>query len=73
MIQTAIKNFIKKFLEKTKNQKIHVISHYDTDGITSAAIFSQTLKRLSKNFSIRILKQLTEKEKNYQKLKIKYS
>jgi len=62
MIQTAIKNFIKKFLEKTKNQKINVISHYDTDGITSAAIFSQTLKRLSKNFSIRILKQLTEKD-----------
>ncbi len=62
MIEKAIKDFTNKFLEKTQNKKIHVISHFDTDGITSATILSKTLKRLNKQFSIKILKQLNEKE-----------
>ncbi|MBD3253239.1 hypothetical protein GF386_05885 [Candidatus Pacearchaeota archaeon] len=57
-----IDKFSKNFLEKIKNQKIHLVSHYDTDGITSAAIFSKTLERLSKQFSVRIIKNLTEEE-----------
>ena len=57
-----INEFIKIFLEKIDNQKIHLISHFDTDGITSAAIMSKTLERLDKQFSLKILKQLDEKE-----------
>ena len=62
MIEQAIEEFTNKFLEKTKDQGIHLVSHFDTDGITSAAIFSKTLTRLNKQFSIKIIKQLTEKE-----------
>ena len=61
MIET-IKEFAKQFSEKIRNQKIHVVSHYDTDGITSAAILSKTLERLGKQFSTKILKQLSEEE-----------
>ena len=57
----AIDDFVKKLLEKTQEKDIQVISHNDTDGITSAAIFSRTLERLDKSFSIKIVKQL-EKE-----------
>ncbi len=53
-----IPNFINNFLEKTQNKDIHIISHNDTDGITSIAIFIRTLERLDKTFSIKIVKQL---------------
>jgi single-stranded-DNA-specific exonuclease len=62
MISKIVKEFCQIFLEKSQNKKIHLISHYDTDGITSAAIFSKTLERLGKQFSIKIIKQLNEKE-----------
>lgn len=62
MIEKEIEGFVEKFLEKTKNRQIHVISHFDTDGISSAAIFSKTLERANKQFSIKIIKQLNEKE-----------
>jgi len=57
-----IKEFTRIFLEKIDNEKIHLISHFDTDGITSAAIMSKTLEKLNKQFSLKILKQLDEKE-----------
>jgi len=38
-----------------------VISHYDSDGICSAAIMASALKRMDKDFSVKIIKQL-EKE-----------
>ncbi|MFA5173980.1 MAG: DHH family phosphoesterase [Candidatus Pacearchaeota archaeon] len=57
-----VENFVKIFLEKTKDKKIHLVSHFDTDGITSAAIFSRTLERLNKEFTIKIVKQLDEQE-----------
>lgn len=62
MIEKAVENFTKKLLEKIKNKKIHLVSHFDTDGITSATILSKTLKRLSKQFSVKILKQLDEEQ-----------
>ncbi len=62
MIEKAVEDFTKKLLEKTKNKKIHLISHFDTDGITSATILSKTLRRLSKQFSVKILKQLDEEQ-----------
>ncbi len=44
-----------------QDKKITIISHYDTDGICSAAIMAKALERLDKNFSVKIIKQL-EKE-----------
>ncbi len=48
------------FLEKTKNREIQVISHYDTDGITSASILTKALKRLNKNFQVKIVRGIDE-------------
>ena len=62
MLSKAIQEFTKLFLETTSNQKIHLVSHFDTDGITSAAILSKTLERLDKQFSVKILKQLGQNE-----------
>lgn len=50
-----------KFMEKSENKEIFIISHFDTDGISSAAIMIQTLKNLDKKFSVKIVKSL-EKE-----------
>src|SRR3989344_2170082 len=50
----------KKFDELTKNKPIQVISHHDTDGITSASIITRALQRAEKNFSVKIVKQLEE-------------
>jgi len=57
-----IKNFKEQFLRLTKDKKIQIISHFDTDGITSAAIFTKTLERLGKQFSTKIIKNLTKEE-----------
>ena len=62
MILKEVEKFTKEFLEKIQDKKIHLVSHYDTDGITSAAILSKTLKRLNKQFSIKIIKQLSGEE-----------
>lgn len=61
MVLTAINNFVKVFNEEIKNP-IHIISHFDADGITSAAIMCKTLERLNKQFSIKIIKQLNQQE-----------
>ena len=55
---TAINNLTKEFLEQSKDKPIRVVSHYDTDGITSAAIIIKTLRRLRKKFTVRIVKGL---------------
>jgi single-stranded-DNA-specific exonuclease len=62
MIEEKIKVFSEQFLKKIDNKKIHLVSHFDTDGITSAAIISKTLFRLNKQFSIKIIKQLDKEE-----------
>ena len=49
-----------RFLEKSKNKEIIIISHFDTDGISSAAIMIQALKELDKKFSLKIVKSLEE-------------
>jgi single-stranded-DNA-specific exonuclease len=53
-----VKNFAKDFLEKTEKKHILIVSHFDADGITSAAIFGRCLKKLDKKFSFRIIKSL---------------
>jgi RecJ-like exonuclease len=56
-----IDNLTKEFLKFSKDKPIRIISHHDTDGITSAAIMIKTLKRLDKKFSVRIVKGLDDK------------
>lgn len=55
-IQSAIESLDKL----SKNKPIKIISHYDTDGITSAAIFSKAMNRWNKKFSLQIVKSLEE-------------
>jgi len=55
-----IKSSIEKINELSKTKPIKLISHFDTDGITSAAIFSRALRRWNKRFSLKIVKGLDE-------------
>lgn len=57
----SINNLTKEFLEITKDKPVRIISHYDTDGITSAAIIVKTLRRLERKFSLRIVKGIDKK------------
>lgn len=58
-LQDGIKPVAEKFLERTESEEIQIISHFDTDGITSATIITQALTKLDKKFSIKIVKSLT--------------
>lgn len=60
ILDEKIKEIVNEFLEKSKNKEIQVISHFDTDGITSATIMIRTLKELDKKFSVKIVKSLEE-------------
>lgn len=57
----AIENIIEDFKKASENSAITIISHYDTDGITAAAILAKALQREDKNFSVKIVKQLEKK------------
>ncbi len=59
-LEKEIKVVSKKFLEDSENKEIFLISHFDTDGITSAAIMTQALEKLDKRFSVKIVKRLEE-------------
>lgn len=59
-LREKIKEVSQKFLERTKDKEIYVVSHFDTDGITSAAIMTQALKRLDRRFTVKIVKSLEE-------------
>lgn len=58
MLIDSINEAIKKIEEFSATMPIRVISHFDTDGITSAAIMSRTLQRWNKKFSLNIVKNL---------------
>ena len=60
-MEEKIKEAIKTIEEISKTKPIKVITHNDTDGITSGAIFSKALQRWKKKFSLEIVKNL-EKE-----------
>lgn len=49
----------KEWINET-NEQIRVISHYDADGISSAAIVVRTLLRAGKDFHLTVVKQLSE-------------
>jgi single-stranded DNA-specific DHH superfamily exonuclease len=48
----------KNFLDEIKGNHLEIISHFDTDGIASASIMIQTLKKLDQPFSLKIIKSL---------------
>ena len=60
ILEKEIKLFVEDFMKKSENKEVQIISHFDTDGITSASIIISTLKNLDKKFSIKILKSLDE-------------
>jgi len=60
-MREKIKEMISELETLSLTKPIKVISHNDTDGITSAAIFSRALQRWNKHFSLEIVKNL-EKE-----------
>ncbi|MCX6750097.1 MAG: DHH family phosphoesterase [Candidatus Pacearchaeota archaeon] len=61
LLEKEIKSFAEEFMKKLDNKEAYIISHFDTDGITSASIMIGTLKKLDKKFSLRIVKSLDEK------------
>jgi single-stranded-DNA-specific exonuclease len=56
-----INEAIEKLGEISRGKKLRVISHFDTDGVCSAAIFSRALSRWGKEFRLEIVKGLDEK------------
>jgi len=59
-LKEGIKFLAEKFKQESENQEIQIISHYDTDGINSAAIMIQSLQKLDKKFTLKIVKSLDE-------------
>jgi len=59
-MQKAIEKAVNNFIEKSKGRIVRIISHHDTDGITSASIFAKALERLNIPFTVKIIKQLDE-------------
>ena len=59
-LESEIELIADKFVDAISNKEILVISHFDTDGITSAAIMIKTLRKLDKRFSVKILKRIEE-------------
>jgi len=59
-LESEIESVANKFLETIADKDLLVISHFDTDGITSATILLQTLRKLDKIFSLKIVKRLEE-------------
>ncbi|MEK6848907.1 MAG: DHH family phosphoesterase, partial [Nanoarchaeota archaeon] len=53
-----IKNTAVSFLKQIENSGVQIVSHFDTDGITSASIITKALKKKDVRFNLRILKQL---------------
>ena len=59
-LKDRINSLAQKFLENTKDKDIQVVSHFDTDGISSAALAILALRKKDKRFSLEIVKSLTE-------------
>lgn len=59
-MQDRLRSIINQLETVSKQKPLKVISHFDADGITSAAIFSRALHRWGKPFSLQIVKGLDE-------------
>ena len=51
---------IEKIDSLSREKRIRIVSHFDTDGVTAAAIFSRALARWEKKFTLDIVKTLDE-------------
>ncbi|MFH1425423.1 MAG: DHH family phosphoesterase [archaeon] len=60
MLIDKIKGAVKKIDSLSRSKSLRVISHFDSDGITSAAIFARALFRWGKKFNLEIVKGLDE-------------
>lgn len=60
MLETKLKYTAKSFLDQARGEEIQIISHFDTDGITSATIMILALKEIDQEFSVKIVKSLTK-------------
>jgi RecJ-like exonuclease len=58
-LEIELKNFSQDFLKTIKGRRLQIVSHFDTDGITSARIMIGALKRLDQSFDLKIVKNLT--------------
>ena len=58
MLKEQLKEAIVKLEEHARLKPLRIISHHDTDGITSAAIFARALQRWNKKFALQIVKNL---------------
>ena len=59
-MREKIKEAIERIDKLSKSKEIKIVSHFDTDGISSAAIFSRAMERWGKKFSLEIVKGLEE-------------
>ena len=61
-LKLEIKGLVEKFINHLNKEKkeIFLVSHFDTDGITSAAIMIQALRKLDQTFSVNIVKSLNK-------------
>ena len=59
---SAIEEVCKKAAERIKSEQgtIELVSHYDADGLSAAAIMVKCLKFLEKSFNVTITKYITE-------------
>jgi len=59
-LHSEIQRISEIFLEKIKDKEIQIISHFDTDGISSAAIMIHCLRKLDQRFTLKIIKNLSK-------------
>ena len=59
-LERDVSKFKEEFLKKTEGKEIKIVSHFDTDGISSAVLMMKTLRELDKKFSLEIIKNLEE-------------
>lgn len=60
ILEVKLNFIVKSFLEQVKGERIQIVSHFDTDGITSASIMIQALKKIDQQFSLKIVKSLNK-------------
>jgi len=59
-MKEVISRGAQNFLNLSKDSKVLVVSHFDTDGVTSASIICKAFKRANINFSMKIVKSLRD-------------
>jgi single-stranded-DNA-specific exonuclease len=58
-MQELVEMVTAKLLEESSTKPLRIITHFDTDGITSAGILIKTFQRMDKKFTLRVVNALT--------------